>query len=341
MKQNIINKRLIKLSFLLCLILGTAFIYSCNSSGTGDDGVTDSSSIFVSDDDTAGSLSMSVNNSSIAIANTSSFSVSLRDVNGSPVPNVRISCDTEAGLALIEPSTGIFLTDSFGSSSGVVGCEASGSFQLACRGPIGFGRRIFTTVKCSGVAPVGFTGFDGAGGGGLGGGAADDGSDSGSAFDVRLTSLQFFDDGGANATTSIDVLQGVCGTAPDLTAEPFFDTTAQFTIENNSTEIVRFTSYRYTVFNFDLNGNRHTSPVINFIGETSAIAGGGATATFTALFADADSGAKNFFGRTSPIGQQGFLNIEFTLLGETSAGEAISVNARTALSFDNFNGCVE
>lgn len=332
------------LKVILCLAstVGLASILiACNSSGTGTDSSIDTSDIFVSDDDSAGSLSISLGNSSITIANTGNFSVSLRDVNGAPVSGVRISCDTEAGLALIEPNTGVFLTDSFGNASGVIGCEGPGSFQIGCRAPLGFGRRIFATVKCSGEAPIGFTGFDGAGGGGLGGGVADDGSDTGTDFDVRLTGISFFDDGTTSGTTSIDVVQDICEVQDDgdIIYEPFFDTTVQFTVENNSTEIIRFTSYRYRVFNFDLNGNTHTSPRLNFIGEASAVAGGGGTGTFTALFADADSGGKTFFNRTSTIGQQGFLNIEVTLFGTTSAGESMSISARTALSFDNFNRC--
>jgi hypothetical protein len=163
----------------------------CACSGGGDtDGGSGADQLYLGDqyvaDDSAGTISLSVDSTSIPVAGTSNFSVAVRDAQGAPVPGLKIACDSEAGVAVIEPATGLEITSSSGSISGVIGCELPGSFQFACRLPIGANKRKMVTIKCTGTVPAGFSGFAGAGGGGLGtGGVGDDGEPDGNTDEIQ------------------------------------------------------------------------------------------------------------------------------------------------------------
>jgi hypothetical protein len=120
---------------------------------------------FVADETTVGSITLEVENRDLAVGDTSSFSVFVRNSSGGPIGQISVSCDTEVGLVIVEPSTGSELTDSWGHMSGIVGCNTPGSFQMACRLPIGANKRKFVTIHCSGDEAGSLTGA----GGGLGG----------------------------------------------------------------------------------------------------------------------------------------------------------------------------
>ena len=96
---------------------------------------------YVDTDDSAGGLTLVVNDTDLNVAGMSGFFVRVVDRNGAAVPNIEIACDTESGLALIEPSTGYEMTDSNGQMSGKVGCELPGSYLIGCRLPVGAGQR--------------------------------------------------------------------------------------------------------------------------------------------------------------------------------------------------------
>ncbi len=327
---------IIPLKFLV-LISFLAFS-ACNSGSTDGGGSSGADDQFVSTDNSVGRVELDVNEDRLSIGDTSGFFVRVVDAKGAPVSATRISCDTEQGLALIEPTTGSEITDSNGSMSGRVGCELPGSFQIACRLPIGANKRKFATVVCSGDIPAGFTGWPDAGGGGLGGGVDTSGNDG--PLDIRVSAVEFYDTGDfENSTTSIDIAQGTCGTAPDLTAEPFFDSHIRFTITNNTNEAIRLTKYRYTVNNFNGTGGSHTSPFINFLGEVKTVDANGGAGSVFGLFLDANSGGKSLFGRNDLLTADGFKNMTFTIVGIKGSGEEISITVRGSASFDNFNNC--
>jgi hypothetical protein len=173
--------------------------------GSGADG-NFRDDVFVSDEMTTGGMSIEIENASIPVGDTSSFFVSVKNARQQPVSNINVVCDSEQGLAIIEPSSGYELTNSEGVLSGVIGCAAPGSLQLVCRLSVGANRRQFASVRCTGDVPSGFQGFPGAGGGGLGGGVQtnDDG-------DARINSADFpeQDDLSSSATEngSIDIVQ--------------------------------------------------------------------------------------------------------------------------------------
>jgi hypothetical protein len=165
------NRKLMQL--VLCV---TATLAGClggqgsTDGGSGADGDFQDD-IFVSDESTTGGMRLEIAESSIAVGDTSEFLVFVRDEQQQPVPNINVICDSEGGVAILEPSTGYALTNGRGAMSGVIGCEAPGSFQLVCRLSVGANRRQFASVRCTGDTPSDFEGFPGAGGGGLGGGS--------------------------------------------------------------------------------------------------------------------------------------------------------------------------
>ena len=155
--------------------IGLAIIIGCG----GGQGATDGGSgaqpdfrddQFIAGDTTTGSMSLSLSRGSLGVGDTSPFTVSVVNASGKPVSNINVACDSERGVAIVEPSRGFEMTNSSGVMSGVIGCESPGSFQMVCRLSVGANRRKFAQVTCTGDVPAGFQGFPGAAGGGLGGG---------------------------------------------------------------------------------------------------------------------------------------------------------------------------
>lgn len=303
-----------------------------NAANFGDDH-------FVADDDSVGRIEVDVVETEIQVSRTSGFFARVRDASGAPVENIKVSCDSEDGVAILEPTTGTEITDSQGNISGVIGCAAPGSLIFGCRVPVGANKRKFVTIKCRGPIPQGFSGFPGASGGGLGTGGVADSDDAGvggvNPDGVRVTSIQAADLGGDARSTSIDTRQSICD---DDTAEPFFDSTLFIKVENNSNSTIRFTKMNYTVDNAFGNGSANfNSTDLSLVGEVAA---SGGSSEFSVLGFDAGSGGKTFAGSSTPIpAGLGFRNLTVRLYGTTDLGDAVTVTGRTALSFDNFDNC--
>lgn len=329
------------------LISCAALITGCGSGGTDGDTDDSFSGTFVATDSTVGTITVTPNETRFPVSETTGFRVQVNDANGRGVPNIQIACDTEQGLALIEPTSGFELTDAGGQMSGRVGCEAPGSYTMVCRLPIGTNLRRFVTFVCEGDIPAGFTGFGGGGGGGLGGGAVNpgDGATGGTGLDgVRITLVEFIDDGGATTTSSIDTRQDTCNEGDsDETCEEFFDTSVQFTVVNNSNQVVDAVSYTYTVSDSNGSGSSYTSPSLALNGQEVLPSGG--TATFTALFAEVISGVdadscplgKRFTDNSTAIPSDlGFTNITFRITVRNENGDSDVISVRGSASFDNF-----
>lgn len=333
------------------LIIAIALVAIGCTGGTGDPNTNEdfAGTEFVATESTVGTLNLSVNSTTLSVGETSGFSAVVRNASGQPVSQIQVSCDTEAGLALIEPTTGAELTDNFGLMSGVVGCAAPGSFQLGCRLPIGGNKRKFVGMLCEGPVPAGFAGFGDTAGGGIGtGGVAvpDDGGEPGGVGTdaVRITEIAVSDTGEitdtSSSTTAIDITQGLCGDPPDQDPEPFFDSHVALKIVNNSNVAIRFTKLRYSVENVTSTGDKFNSQDIGLIGDTtSALDPNGGENTFWALLFDANSGGKRFIGSGSNIAFNGVRNITLRAEGTTELGDTVIVSGRIALSFDNFDRC--
>lgn len=346
------NKKLLASTALL---LASGLMSACTSGSTSNSSNADNfqGTAFNGSDDSTGSIRLALEDGDeLAVSQVESFRVKVRDGSGGPVVNTPIFCDTEDGLALIEPASGQENTDSNGQMSGRVGCQIQGSFLLACRLGEGANKRKAVTVKCTGDVPTGFDGFPPpVGGGGLGGGVSDgnEGGPGGAFGSVRITNVRAFDSGSqddSGASSSIDTLQGTCGTGTDITAEPFFDTSLGVTVVNNSNTAIQFTSMKFKVSNADGLGSSYTSPSMGLIGESTALDAMGGTQTFYVLAFDAVSDSfagesnKRFAGANSAMPTAlGFRNVAVTLTGTNGFGETVSVKGTVALSFDNFNKC--
>ena len=299
---------------------------------------------FVADDGSVGRIEVEVLEPELQVALTSGFFVRVFDASGQPVPNIKVSCDSEEGVAIVEPTLGAELTDSGGAISGKIGCEVPGSLQFGCRLPNGANRRKFVDIKCVGPIPVGFAGFPGAAGGGLGtggvGGSNDGGVGGVNPEGVRITSISVSDSGDESSTTSIDTVLSDCDTdATTFTGEPFFDTTATLKVVNNSNSTIRFTSLKYTVPNASGSGSSSfTSSSIGLIGEASP---NGGESTFSSIIIfDASSLGKRFHGASSNIPSSlGFRNVTFSLSGTNDQGDSVTITGSKALSFDGYNNC--
>jgi len=329
----------------------------CTGNTDGGDAATSNGDQFVAGDSNTGTISLDVETPDLQVSEVSSFRVRVKDASGNGVQNVSVSCDTEQGLALLEPTSGSELTDDQGQMSGKVGCAAPGSLRMGCRLPVGGNKRQFATIHCSGPIPTGFTGFAGAAGGGLGGGV--DTSDNGGlgggdiTNGLKITAVDYLDLGpSSSGSTSVDVAQGLCGTgcassSNSCTAEPFFDTYVQFTIVNNTNQTVHCSSYTYSVpHGLNATSGTVTSGSIAFTNE-QAIASGGAEVALKALFLDVVSTSgcgglecKTFYGQSSVIPNDfGFRNVSFRVSCSNDLGQSVVLKATQSASFDNFNAC--
>ncbi|RMD85532.1 MAG: hypothetical protein D6808_05045 [Candidatus Dadabacteria bacterium] len=325
---------MLQLGFALVFTLLLAAIYGC---GSTDGGSKDfSGSQFVADS-SVGTITLSAP-SSIAVSKTGGFSVRVRDGSGSAVPQIKVACDTEKGLALIEPTTGVELTDGTGNMSGVVGCERPGSFQIGCRLPIGAAKRQFRTVKCTGDIPDGFTGFPGAGGGGLGGGVqiSDDAGPGGTNTNgISITDFQVIDDE-VEGLFVIDTTQvNNCGDS-GTDAEPFGDATFSVDFLNETNSTITITNYTMRVPGVGTFGP---------IGIGSSVSGGvapnGGEQTVTGLIAAAQAdGTKTYAGSSTTISSStGFKNVVFTFSGHNDQGDKVSISIKVGITFSNANRC--
>ncbi len=335
----------------MVLVGSLAALWGClggQGSTDGGSGADNNSrgSVFVADETTTGAIEVEVEEASIPVGGTSGFFVRAQNARQEGVSNINIACDSEAGVAIIEPQTGYELTNSSGVMSGVIGCERPGSFQLVCRLSVGANRRKFVSVRCTGDIPSGFQGFPGAAGGGLGGGAQtnDDG-------DVRIVSAGFVDDGSTLSgdvltSEAVDISQdGDCdnlGTTADQ--EPFFVTYVKLKVENNLAQRVRFSYLQYSVSNVDGNGTEFTSKrlaITEEVDSSLSSSSAGSATIFVPVF-NAYGGGK-YVGDPLGVGIQitntSLQAVSFSLVGETASGEAVEISAQATASFGNYNRC--
>ncbi|MCO6429279.1 MAG: hypothetical protein J5J00_00335 [Deltaproteobacteria bacterium] len=331
--------------FSIGLVVG---LNACTGGGDTDGGPAGDQNFegtqFVPTDDAAGSIRVEVNNDRLQIGETSGFFVTVRDANGGPVPGLRISCDSEAGVAILEPNTGREITDSEGTVSGVLGCEQPGSFQFGCRLPAGANKRQLVRIICEGEA-AGFGGFPGpVAGGGLGGGV---GENEEGTEGVRVVGASAIDVG--QTTFQVDTGFGTCGTAPDVTAEPFSDTFLQVSIVNNTGSRIRFDRLSYTVPQSDSTGRTFQSSQLAFISEVVAEQDGGEATGQVLAFSvhptlgQADTHDKYFVNSsTGNVGIStalGFRSVRITITGTNAQGEAVTATGSITLSFGNYDRC--
>lgn len=323
------------------IVLMIVALVSCGGTSGGDESFDGQA--FVADE-SVGSIFFSTLPSEIQVSRTAGFAVGVKNGSGQVVPSITISCDTEQGLALIEPTSGREITDENGSISGVLGCSRPGSFQVGCRLPVGANKRVFERVICRGEIPDTFTGFPGAGGGGLGGGVlvSDDGGPGGTSLEGFGIETTVVSDGETEGTFSVDTNQvNTCGDDGTDT-EPFGDASIAFGFLNETNSTVSCGSYTITVAGVGTFG-----PIA--IG--GAIAGGfapnGGVATVSVPLAIAQGdGTKTWAGSSTTISSStGFKNVTFSFACNKDTGDAadegedVTVTKAVGVTFANINRC--
>jgi hypothetical protein len=292
--------------------------------------------VFVSDESTTGSMSLDLSRSHLAVGDTTDFQVAVRAANGQPVANMNVVCDSEDGLALIEPTSGRALTNGNGVMSGQVGCERPGSFQMVCRLTVGANRRKFAGVRCSGS---GFVDFPDSGGGGLGGGVAE-GADGA----VQITTASLVDESGSESTSNqvdVSMTTDCDGDATTSDVEPFTDTYAKVNLTNNFSEQVVFKRLSFSVNNLDGAGNGFESSGAGVTGV--AAASGGTVEILAPIFRAYGTGkyAGNPTGNGVQIGSVGFRNVTINVFGTTVSGKEVQVSSQLSAVFGNYNRCTD
>ena len=334
-----------RLGLISILSISGAILGCMGGQGSTDGGSSSRNSydddVFVSDESNTGTVSLDVSNTSIEVGNTTGFVVRATNSRQQGVAGINVVCDSEDGIAILEPQRGYAPTDNSGNMSGQIGCEAPGSFQFVCRLALGANRRSSITVQCTGDVPSGFRGFPGAAGGGLGGGSQtnDDG-------DVRIITAAFADTGSTTETSaSIDISQTAdCdGTLTTFDPEPFFDTYVKLVVKNNRPEQVRFEYVQYSVSDVDSKGTEFTSKKLGLTEEAdSTVAQSGQTATIIMPILKAYNGGKYVgdpLGTGIRITNRALLTVTFALVGKTASGESVAISAKATGSFGDFNRC--
>lgn len=195
-----------------------------NDSGLGDQ--------FVSDGGAGATLLINiVGGNRIPVGSTAPFTVTALDPQGNPLAFIQIFCESESGIAIIEPSSGgvaFEMTGADGVMSGIIGALTPGSYVMQCEANNGFGLIDRVSVVNTGDVPPGFAGFPGAAGGNLGGGVIID--DSGTQT-VSLSSFTLMRNG--EEVSTVDTERGLCLSSSGVcTVEPFGSTSWAIGISN-------------------------------------------------------------------------------------------------------------
>jgi hypothetical protein len=316
------RQKLIKISLATLFALGAQACGGGSTSGGEKDPLDGQ---FGSGDSTTGRVDLKVANTELQVGETSEFKFLVYDAKGRPVPQIRVICDTESGLTILEPSRGVSLTTNGGAMSGIVGCSQPGSFQIGCRLPAGGNKRKFAGIKCGGSSD-GFGGFPGGAGGGLGGGGVPpvEGGDV-----ARITAINGLNSSGTT-TTSIDTTLTSCGAG---STETFGDDRIGVAVLNSSTSAVRIVRARIIIENGSREGADLESPLLGVVSEIAP----GATGSVILPFLQATGASKSIDGST-PVGN-GSKTVSVTLFGRTLDAEEFELEASSSFSFAETRNC--
>lgn len=294
---------------------------------SGDPEEADLGSYYFADGGAGGNIAISVKGD-LEVGETVGFTVTLNDPRGEPLSYVRLNCDTEKGVAILEPAEGGVAyehTNAEGMMSGLLGGLSEGSYLIECRAPVEYNLVSRATIVVRGSAPENFSGWEGAAGGNLGGGRIiDPDVDNGA---VRITEVTFQDIG--QDSLYLDTVQNSdCdGDASTYDPEPFYFKTYTIKITNGSLETVFIDSVDIVVQ--DGRNVTMTQPV------DLQIAAGG-TASYTGQLTE--NGLA--FAGTSYVAQNGTYPFSFTINGEAAdSGDNFSITESQTVTWGNVNNC--
>ena len=286
---------------------------------------------YVSDGGAGASLKIISDDTDIPTGDRQGFFVEALDPRGVPLDFIRIMCDSEHGLAILEPSdNGIAAehTGADGRMSGVLGCITPGSYLLECRAPEPSGLLTRMTFHCRGDVPDGFDGFPGAAGGNIGGGLIVDQTDDGG----QILQALFTDAGGQTEFGPIDTAQiADCdATTPEFEPEPFSNTTYTITIQNNSVRDLTITDVA-----LDVDDGQAASVVSQSV---NVVIAPGASTTVSGTLINVTAAGGQQYAATGVTGSpviEGTYSVAITASGEDASGDGVTLSATTTLSFSD------
>lgn len=261
------------------------------------------------------------------------FFVTALDPSGAPIAFRRVFCDSEQGIAILEPSAGGVAfehTGADGRLSGVLGGLTPGSFLIECRLEEGFNLVARKSLKIVGDIPEGFSGFPGAAGGHIGGGLVPDLPEGNSALSITVGSgnqvdivrdLDCNDDNNPPATGVFDV-------------EPFSPDSFTIQVKNGDNN----SNFTIDSVTFEVNGVESET---NFTSD--AIVGPGGTGTITGVYSDllatsAVNVIKVFHGTDEPL-TLGSFNVRFRVRGSSDSGQSSSITETITVQHVDINNC--
>ncbi len=305
MKSSRRYTRLGKLIAVAAVITAGAFAGCNNSQGDTDGGTaTDNlgtGDIPVSDGGFGAKLVLDIEDDDINVGDTTGYFVIVTDPRGQPLPFRRVFCESELGIAILEPSKGGVAfehTDAGGRMSGRVGGLNAGSYIMECRLEEGFNLVDRKTMRIRGPVPDGFAGFPGAAGGNLGGGRIEP-DEIEPALEPVVTGK-----GVAVSPLSVSGVEyaGNCGGAAGYTV----------TVSNPTGLAGTITDVTYSV-----NGNE----------------------SVVAVGVPLTAGATSFSGAFDSAGAEGTAKVTFTATVKLDSGETVLVQGAAPADFAALGGC--
>ncbi|MBP9837162.1 MAG: hypothetical protein KBC84_00460 [Proteobacteria bacterium] len=321
-------------------IISSVGLYSCVGGGSTEGGQGQADAGLgehpVSDGGFGSTLRISLEGGAetIPTAGRVGFFVDALDPNGQPLADRRVFCESEKGIAILEPSkNGVAFehTSSSGRLSGVLGGVTPGSFLLECRLEQGANVVAREHFKVIGDVPAGFAGFPGAAGGNLGGGVIVDNPNTDDEGDVAVTSILFLTNGGTTADIGlIDIHRTTL--CSDNNPEPYTFDNYQLTFKNPLLETVTIDSVTITIAGTGLS-------VTKSIGVT--VPASTDAQTYVGLFDDNPNGGstKYLAGDTSSPLPTGTYNVSFEVEGTTANGVGFSTSTSTSVTFAFVDNC--
>lgn len=318
-------------------VLFLGLLTACGGTGSTDGGVavTDDAGIgaqFVSDGGSGGTLRIEAP-ARLAVGDREEFRVIATDPSGAPLSFIRIFCESELGIAILEPSSGGVAFESTGSAgvmSGVLGGLTAGSYLLECRGPQGFNLLARTSILITGDVPEGFDGFPGAAGGNLGGGLLVE-----PPFEDSVSAqITFTTPSGDTRNGPIDInFIADCngdGTADD--PEPYIFNNYNIAVVNGRDDRLFIESVTFSVDDGQgvVSSTQLGGLVINPNASTVVV---GSFTEF--VFGTA---IKTYAGTTFSL-IPGTYNVTFTLRGTTGSGESFSLRQNASITIAAVNNC--
>ncbi len=307
----------------------------CQGTGNtnGEPETAEVSGQLVADGGFGSTLTIAVS-SPLGVGDRAPFTVTAVDPNGLPLAFIRIACESESGIAILEPSRGGTAFESTGAAgvmSGVVGGVAPGSYVLECRGPEGFNLVDRISILITGDVPEGFDGFPGAAGGNLGGGLIVEEP----AEDATVVEILFVDPAGTESRNGqIDtVFDPDCNNDGILTdPEPNFGfDNYVITIDNDRDDRLFVESITFSIPSLGVVSSTQMGGLV--VQPNSANVG------LVGSFTDFIGGTKSFAGTGIAVPADATVNVTFSVSGTTGSGSSFTLTQSAVVTFGNVNNC--